>query len=40
MSVELTALENGNLNKKIRLKNKEGRTMQGIVIDKNKVEIQ
>ncbi|TEY01602.1 flagellar basal body P-ring formation chaperone FlgA [Campylobacter sp. US33a] len=40
MSVELTALENGNLNKKIRLKNKEGRTMQGIVVDKNKVEIQ
>lgn len=38
--VELKAMQNGNLNQRIRLKNKEGKTVYGRVISKNYVEIQ
>lgn len=38
--VELIALENANLGEKIRAKNKEGKTMQGIVIDKKRILLQ
>ena len=38
--VELISLESANLGEKIRLKNKEGKFMQGVVVGKNKVLLQ
>lgn len=38
--IELVALHSANLNEKIRVKNKDGKVMQGIVIEKNKVLLQ
>ncbi len=35
--IELVALSSGNLNEKIRAKNKEGKVMQGVVIGKNRI---
>ena len=39
MMIELKAIEGGQLGESIRLKNKEGKILQGIIIDKNKVKI-
>lgn len=39
MIVELKAMQSGNLNQRIRLKNKEGKVVHGKVISKNYVEI-
>ncbi|WP_276882688.1 flagellar basal body P-ring formation chaperone FlgA [Campylobacter cuniculorum] len=38
--IELIALNSGDLNEKIRAKNKEGKVMQGIVIGKNRILLQ
>ncbi|KAA6230279.1 flagellar basal body P-ring formation protein FlgA [Campylobacter sp. LR291e] len=38
--VELIALENANLNEKIRAKNKDGKVMQGVVISKDRILIE
>lgn len=38
--IELVAIENGNKGEKIRLKNKEGKVMQGVIISKTQVELQ
>lgn len=40
ISINLVALENGNLGDKIRAKNKEGKIMQGIVNAKNRIILQ
>jgi len=40
ISIELVALESANLNERIRVKNKEGRILQGKVIAKDKVLLQ
>lgn len=39
MMIELKAMQSGNLNQRIRLKNKDGKTVYGKVISKNYVEI-
>lgn len=39
MIIELKAMQSGNLNQRIRLKNKEGKVVHGKVISKNYVEI-
>lgn len=39
MMIELKAMQSGNLNQKIRLKNKDGKIVHGKVISKNYVEI-
>lgn len=38
--IELVAIENGNKGEKIRLKNKEGKVMQGVIISKTQVKLQ
>ena len=38
--IELIALESGNLGQTIRVKNKDGKTMQGVIIGKNRVKLQ
>lgn len=38
--VELMALDSGNLGQRIRLKNKDGKIMQGIITGKNRVKLQ
>lgn len=40
MMVELKAIEGGKMGEKIRLKNKEGKVVEGLIIDKNTVQIQ
>ena len=40
MMVELKAIEGGKIGEKIRLKNKEGKVVEGLIIDKNTVQIQ
>lgn len=39
MIIELKALQSGNLNQRIRLKNKDGKVVHGKVISKNYVEL-
>lgn len=38
--IELSALQGGNKGDLIKLKNKEGKLMQGVILDKNQVQIQ
>ncbi|MCX2683004.1 flagellar basal body P-ring formation chaperone FlgA [Campylobacter sp. MIT 21-1685] len=38
--IELIALENGNIGEKIKAKNKEGKTIQGVVVDKKRILLQ
>lgn len=38
--IELVALQSGNLNEKVRAKNKDGKVMQGIVIAKDRILLQ
>ena len=37
--IELKAIEGGQIGDSIKLKNKDGKVLQGVIIDKNKVQI-